>query len=414
MLPRTALAAAFAALLLAAPADAQLPLPIPTVVPTVVPGLPGQPAGPGAQPYQANDGKGFRDVLPPGTRGRYNAGELAAFLATGATVPHCCDQLGMYRDLMYATPGLTAAQLPSYFKDSSFGVPGGEAERTYAPRGDVTIVRDRGFGVPHIYGATRDGAMFGLGYAGAEDRLFFMDALRHAGRGELAGLAGGSNAAQDAEQWAVAPYTEADLRRQADGLDEVLGAAGATIQRDAEHYVAGVNQYISEAKLDPAKLPGEYLAVGRPLGPDPWKPTDVLATASLVGGIFGKGGGTELQWSQIRRALRDRLGRREGTRAFRDFRSAEDREAPVTVHGARFPYQVPVHRPRRGSRAVPDRGSLRYHDVVATKQGTVPGGGGLPIRGPMTLPSTASNALLVSGRESASGHPLMVAGPQTG
>ena len=30
----------------------------------------------------------------------------------------------------------------------------------------------------------------------------------------------------------------------------------------------------------------------------------------------------------------------------------------------------------------------------------------------MALPATASNALLVSGRESASGHPLMVAGPQ--
>src|SRR5215218_2331843 len=143
MLPRTALAAAFAAFLLAAPADAQIPLPIPTVVPTVVPGLPGQPTGPGAQPYQANDGKGFRDVLPPGARGRYNAVELAAFLSTGATVPHCCDQLGMYRDLMYATPGLQASQVPDYFKDSSFGVPEGQAERTYSPRQDVTIVRDR-------------------------------------------------------------------------------------------------------------------------------------------------------------------------------------------------------------------------------------------------------------------------------
>jgi Penicillin amidase len=57
----------------------------------------------------------------------------------------------------------------------------------------VTIVRDRGFGVPHIYGATRDGAMFGLGYAGAEDRLFFMDALRHAGRAQLSSFAGGAN-----------------------------------------------------------------------------------------------------------------------------------------------------------------------------------------------------------------------------
>jgi acyl-homoserine lactone acylase PvdQ len=379
-------------------------------VPALVPGA----APPEPLAYGTDDGGGFRDILPSGTRGNYSAPELLAFLSAGKTVPHCCDQLGMYGDLVYATPGLQTGQVGRFFKDATFGVREGDVERRYSPRADVTIVRDKGFGVPHVYGATRDGAMFGLGYAGAEDRLFFMDVLRHAGRGELAGFAGGSNAAQDAEQWAVAPYTEADLQRQADGLDDVLGATGATMQRDVEHYVAGVNQYISEAKLDPAKLPGEYLAVGRPLGPDPWTPTDVLATASLVGGIFGKGGGAELQWSEIRRALRDRLGRRAGTRAFRDFRSAEDPEAPVTVRGARFPYQVPVRRPRRGSRAVPDRGSLRYHDVVAAKQGTVPGGGGLPIRGPMTLPSTASNALLVSGRESASGHPLMVAGPQTG
>ena len=40
----------------------------------------------------------------------------------------------MYRDLVYATPGLTAEQIPSYFKDSSFSVPPGEAERTYSPR----------------------------------------------------------------------------------------------------------------------------------------------------------------------------------------------------------------------------------------------------------------------------------------
>jgi acyl-homoserine lactone acylase PvdQ len=392
----------------APPASAQVPqLPIPTVVPvpTVVPGD----SGPDPLPSGADDGGGFRDVLPSGTRGHYDAIELAAFLGAGKTVPHCCEQLGMYGDLVYATPGLQADQVGRFFKDAAFGVRADDVERRYSPRADVTIVRDKGFGVPHVYGATRDGAMFGLGYAGAEDRLFFMDVLRHAGRAELAGFAGGSNAAMDAEQWEVAPYTEADLQRQADRLDDVLGPVGATIQRDVEHYIAGINAYISEAKLDPTKLPGEYLAIGRPQGPEPWKATDVLATASLVGGIFGKGGGAELQWSEIRRALRDRLGRRGGTRVFRDFRSAEDPEAPVTVKGARFPYQVPVRRPRRGSRAVPDRGSLRYHDVVASRQG-----GGPPVGSLLALPATASNALLVSGRESVSGHPLMVAGPQTG
>ena len=32
------------------------------------------------QPYRANDFGGFRDVLPPGTNGRSNLVELAAFL----------------------------------------------------------------------------------------------------------------------------------------------------------------------------------------------------------------------------------------------------------------------------------------------------------------------------------------------
>ena len=61
-------------------------------------------------------------VLPSGTNGRYNAAQLAAFLATGATVPHCCEQLPMYGDLVYATPGLKAADVGKYFKDSTFGV----------------------------------------------------------------------------------------------------------------------------------------------------------------------------------------------------------------------------------------------------------------------------------------------------
>jgi acyl-homoserine lactone acylase PvdQ len=419
MVPRIArlvVAAAVAVAIPSAPAAAQLPLPpIPTVIPTPVPPLPPGvsplPQGPGARPFGENDAGGFRDVLPPGTRGRYNAAELAAFLATGTTQPHCCDQLGMYRDLVYATPGLRAEDVPRFFKDSTFGVRADDVEHTYSPRDDVTIVRDRTYGVPHVYGRNRDGAMFGLGYVAAEDRLFFMDVLRHAGRAELSSFVGGSNQAMDAEQWSVAPYTEADLERQA--MQQPRNAQEEVLRRDADNYIAGINRYIAELRLDPTKLPGEYAAVNRPQGPDPWKRADLIATASLVGGIFGKGGGRELEWSQAADALERRFGKRRGLRTFRDFRSPSDPEAPVTVLEGRFPYQTSPRRRRPRGLARPDAGSLRAHRFVAGVTGggeTDPSGAGNPLA--LRFPFSASNAVLISGRRSASGHPLFVAGPQ--
>ena len=92
----------------------------------------------------------------------------------------------------------------------------GDAESTVSPRSDVTIVRDKGYGVPHVYGSTRAGVMFGAGYAAAQDRLFLMDVLRHTARAELSSFAGGSEGdrAMDRTQWMIAPYTEADLESQ--------------------------------------------------------------------------------------------------------------------------------------------------------------------------------------------------------
>jgi subtilisin family serine protease len=82
-----------------------------------------------------------------------------------------------------ARPGLTAAQVPGFFKDATFGVPAGQAERTYSPRAGVTIVRDANFGVPHVYGVTRSDTMFGAGYAGS---------LSVAGSGNASSQSGGA------------------------------------------------------------------------------------------------------------------------------------------------------------------------------------------------------------------------------
>src|SRR5690606_28102031 len=140
------------------------------------------------------------------------------------------------------------------------------------------------------------------------------------------------------DQWRVAPYTEADLQRQIDHLDDLHGAAGRRLQRDAQAYVDGVNRYIAEQILDVTKRPGEYFAIGRPLGPEPWTLRDMVATAALVGGIFGRGGGGEVGSALVRARARQRFGARRGNAVWRALRSAEDPEAPTTVRGERFPY----------------------------------------------------------------------------
>ena len=85
------------------------------------------------------------------------------------------------------------------------------------------------------------------------------------------------------------------------------------IQADVDAYVAGVNQYIREARTDPSKLPAEYPALGKM--PADWKATDTVAIASLIGGIFGKGGGGEAKAAQALLAARAALRRAARARA---------------------------------------------------------------------------------------------------
>jgi acyl-homoserine lactone acylase PvdQ len=358
------------------------------------------------------DAGGFRNILPPGQNGLANAVQLGAFLATGTRPPNNDDQLAAYRDLLYATPQTAL----DHFKDAGFGVRPQDVARTERPRDDVTIVRDRR-GVPHIYGTTRAGAMFGTGYATAEDRLFFLDVFRHVGRGQLASFAGGSpgNRAFDHLVWTVAPYTEADLQSQIDSPRPGFEREAALLRGDLDQYVAGINHYIAEARLDVTKMPGEYAAIGRPQGPDDWRGTDTIATALVVGAILGVGGGGELASANVLEAAKQRFGAVRGRRAWRDFRFADDPAAPTTVHGRRFAY--PRRTGRTRGRALPDAGSVTTSDVQVAGSGSgtqrVPLAPGAP-PSPRAFPAAMSNAILVSARESATGRPLAVFGPQTG
>jgi acyl-homoserine lactone acylase PvdQ len=363
-------------------------------------------------PYGTNDAGGFRNVLPPGEDGTASFNEVLAFRGPGLLPPHFADQQPLYESLLYAAPTLTGDQVPNYFKDATFGVPAGEVESDIEPRPGATIVRDKAFGVPHVYGVTRADTMFGAGYAGAADRLFLMDVLRHTGRAELASFLGGSNAGADASQWQFAPYTEADLERQLAQAPQLYGALGQQAVDDVNAYVEGINAYVAAANLDPKLKPGEYTLLNKPM--EPWKATDVIAIASLVGGIFGQGGGNELNSALTMQAFVKRMGKAAGRRAWANFRSKNDPQAPTTV-SRRFPYETRSAFAKRGL-ALPDPGSVRFTETASAS--AAPGRSaatvGQRLQEAIEAAGHASNWELVSARESATGHPIAVMGPQVG
>jgi acyl-homoserine lactone acylase PvdQ len=409
------------------------------------------------EPYGSGDNGYFNNILPPGENGFDNGVQLAQYEANKTHPPHNNDQLQMYSNLTTAAPNIQASELGHFYKDATFGVPAGDVAGTESPEPGVTIVRDARFGVPHIYGDTRAELMFGIGFATAEDRLFFIDVLRHAGDGTLAQFAGGSNVSMDESVWASEPYTDQDLQNQVN-YAATASPFSSTVFADETNYVAGINAYIQKAKTDPLLMPGEYAAIGQPLGPQPFSLTDLIRIATLVGGIFGNGGGNQLNNAMLYESLANKFGGehralaglptlppaatrrtgrgkravhpkrprsngpdKSGFATFLSFDDPNDPEAPTTVRGKGFPYQT-LPEPSKATLktiALPDRGSVQFVDPVVG--GAVPGGssaaeGGASATGPLSrllsFPRSMSNALVISARDSSSGHPLMVAGPQ--
>jgi acyl-homoserine lactone acylase PvdQ len=261
------------------------------------------------EPYGYDDYGGFRNILPPGQNGLDDLTQAAEFKAAGTYPPHSNDQLGMYSNLTTAVP-ITEAQIPQFYKDATFGVPAGDLASSESPEPGVTIERDSGFGVPHIYGDTRAELMFGIGYATAEDRLFFIDVLRHSGQGDLAQFAGGSNVAMDEDVWSNEPYTQQDLVNQINWAAS-SSPDGPQILSDATNYVDGINAYIAKAESPLGALtmmPAEYAAIGQPQGPAPFTVEDLVSIATLVGGIFGNGGGQQLSNGVLYENMEQKFG----------------------------------------------------------------------------------------------------------
>ncbi|GHF81976.1 penicillin acylase family protein [Streptomyces griseosporeus] len=378
----------------------------------------------------ANDHCGGQcsDILPPGENGNATLAQILLNQAFGTQPAHAEDQLGPYANLATGYSGLTTEKINSFFDDASFGVPSDQVASTEKPagRGDVTIVRDKKTGVPHITGTTRYGTEFGAGYAAAQDRLWLMDVFRHVGRGQLTSFAGGAPANQGLEQqfWRNAPYTEADLQAQIDRAVATNGARGQQALADARAYLDGINAYI-DASDSGRYFPGEYVLTGHKdsitnAGTiEHFKITDLVALASVVGALFGSGGGGEVNNALSLLAAQNKYGVTEGTRVWESFRERNDPEAVLTVHnGESFPYATRPADPQ--GRALPDAGSVTQEPLLYDRTGsaTATAADRASATAAKAAVSSArrgmSNALVVSGEHTASGHPVAVFGPQTG
>ena len=368
------------------------------------------------------------DILPPGENGNATLAQILLNQAFGIQPGHAEDQLGPYANLATGRSTLTDAKINSFFNDASFGVPSDQVATSEKPagRGDVTIVRDKKTGVPHITGTTRYGTEFGAGYAAAEDRLWLMDVFRHVGRGQLTSFAGGAAANQGLEQefWRNAPYTEADLQAQIDHAVASAGDRGRQALADVGAYLDGINAYI-DASDSGRYFPGEYVLTGHKdsitnAGTiDHFKVTDMVALASVVGSLFGSGGGGEVSNAISLLAAQSKYGVEQGTKVWESFRERNDPEAVLTVHnGESFPYASKPDDPQ--GEALPDAGSVTEEALVHDRTGSAATSGAA--RASKTAAATAltsakrgmSNALVVSGKYTASGHPVAVFGPQTG
>src|SRR5262249_14000110 len=172
--------------------------------------------------------------------------------------------------------------------------------------------------------------------------------------------------------------------------------SGPIVLADSQAFTDGMNAYITEARLDPAKLPLEYKAFGLVL--DDWKLADSAASSIAFCTVIGfcNGGGNEQDNVRLFQALVARFGEKTGTRLYDHLRAGNDRAAPVTTR-KKFPY---MRRNHVAPEAVAffDEGSFVGFEPVAT---------GAASTAAFCFPAAMSNWLAITGKHAEDGRPIM-------
>ena len=146
-------------------------------------------------------------------------------------------------------------------------------------RGEVRIARDA-MGIPSITASSTEDAMFGLGFAHAQDRLWQLETHKRIGAGRLAQAFGG-------------PALESDKFLRSLGVQRAASrqwdSAGPQVRAAVVAYAAGVNAFINGSIR---ARPPEFLLLG--LQPEPWTPVDTMAWAIMMAWDLGGNWSTEL------------------------------------------------------------------------------------------------------------------------
>ncbi len=149
--------------------------------------------------------------------------------------------------------------------------------------GRIEIVRDE-WGIPHVFSDTDGGAMYGLGYATAEDRAFQMYFSLRIVQGRLAETVGDAEKTSGA---GTAVENDVAMRllgfyRAAEKLTRNLDNETRTL---LEAYSRGVNDYVAHHRQD---LP--YLFEDYDLEPEPWSAAACIASWWHMGQFFAGDG----------------------------------------------------------------------------------------------------------------------------
>jgi acyl-homoserine lactone acylase PvdQ len=292
-------------------------------------------------------------------------------------------QAEMYDGLTPLFNQVTTPDLTKYFKSEALGAAGtpGPTRVERTPRKGLKIVRDS-FNVPHLTGKRRSDAIWGAGWVAREDRGLLLAEARYASRFAALDAPGISSIAliTGLKQVKTTAQTDRIIEREQTRALKRRGKEGRAMLRDIDTYVAGVN---ARRKFEKSKE-------------KPYTRVDVYAATALAGQLFGQGGGDEVRRSQLLDGLQKRLGTAQAQQVFDDVSQHQDGDTPVSI-GKSFPYEnIPAG---RSGNAIIDAGSVTNAKAIAY---------------PAAAKRYASNFLMVSGSRSATGHPLLVGGPQIG